>query len=133
VKRRGLYPRLWVDAGGASAVSQAGGALLVESVGAAGLDEGLSRALAPWRKPGSVHDPAKVLLDLAVAVALDGDCPADATVVRAEPAVFGSVASDATISRAVAGLARDARTADVVLAAVDQVRAAARRAPRPEP
>jgi len=105
----------------------------VESVGAAGLDEGLSRALAPWRKPGSVHDPAKVLLDLAVAVALDGDCPADATVVRAEPAVFGSVASNATISRAVAGLARDARTADVVLAAVDQVRAAARRAPRPEP
>jgi hypothetical protein len=115
-----------VDARGASAVSQGGGVLLVETIRAAGLDEDLSRALAPWRKPGSIHDPAKMLLDLAVAVALGGDCLADAAVVRAEPAVFGLVASDATISRAIAGLARDARTADAALAAVDQVLAAAR-------
>jgi hypothetical protein len=126
VKRRGLYPRVRVDARGSAAVSQAGGVLLVETVRVLGLDEGLSRALAPWRKPGSVHDPAKVLLDLAVAVAHGGDCLADVAVVRAEPAVFGLVASDATFSRAIAGLARDARTADAVLAAVDQVRAAAR-------
>ena len=126
MKRRRLYPRLRVDARGASAVSQAGGVLLVETVRVAGLEEGLSRALAPWRKPGSVHDPAKVLLDLAVAVALGGDCLADVAVVRAEPAVFGLVASDATISRTVAALARDARTADAVLAAIDEVRAVAR-------
>jgi Transposase DDE domain group 1 len=107
-------------------VSQAGGMLLVDTARAAGLDEGLSGALAPWRKPGGVHDPAKVLLDLAVAVALGGDCLADVAVVRAEPAVFGRVASDATISRTIAGLARDARTTDRVLAAVDDARAAAR-------
>jgi Transposase DDE domain group 1 len=126
VKRRRLYPRVRVDAHGSSAVSQAGGVLLVETIRAGELDEGLSRALAPWRKVGAVHDPAKVLLDLAVAVALGGDCLADAAVVRAEPAVFGLVASDATISRAIAALARDARTTDAVLAAVDEARAAAR-------
>ena len=126
MKRRRLYPRVRVDARGASAVSQAGGVLLGETVRAAGLDEGLSRALEPWRKPGSVHDPAKVLLDVAVAVALGGDCLADVAVVRAEPAVFGLVASDATVSRTVAALARDARTTDAVLAAIDEVRAAAR-------
>jgi hypothetical protein len=107
-------------------VSQAGGVLLVETIRVAGLDEGLSRALASWRKPSSIHDPGKVLLDLAVAVALGGDCLADAAVVRAAPAVFGPVASDATISRTIAGLARDARTADRVLSGVDQARAAAR-------
>jgi hypothetical protein len=115
-----------VDARGASAVSQAGGVLLVETIRAAGLDEGLGQALAPWRKPGVVHDPAKVVLDLAIAVALGGDCLADAAVVRAEPAVFGPAASDATISRTIAGLARDARTTDRVLAAVDEARASAR-------
>jgi hypothetical protein len=40
--------------------------------------------------------------------------------------VFGLVASDATISRTIAALAREARTADRVLAAVDDARAAAR-------
>lgn len=75
MKRRRLYPRVRVDARGASAVSQAGGMLLVETIRATGLDEGLSGALAPWRKPGSTHDPGKVLLDLAVSVALGGRTP----------------------------------------------------------
>jgi hypothetical protein len=126
VERRRLYPRVRVDARGTSAVSQAGGVLLVETMRVAGLDEALSGALTPWRKPGAAHDPAKILLDLAVAVALGGDCLADAATVRAEPAVFGRVASDATISRTIAGLARDAGTADRVLAAVEDARASAR-------
>lgn len=60
-----------------SAVGQAGGALLVETVGALGLEGTLSRALAPWRKPLSSHDPAKIVLDLALTLALGGDCLAD--------------------------------------------------------
>jgi hypothetical protein len=40
--------------------------------------------------------------------------------------VFGLVASDATISRTISGLVGDARTADLVLAAVDAALAAAR-------
>ncbi len=40
--------------------------------------------------------------DLAVAVALGGDRLADAAVLRAEPAMFGPVASDPVISRLIA-------------------------------
>jgi hypothetical protein len=107
-------------------VSQAGGVLLVETVRVAGLDEDLSRALRPWRLPTARHDPAKVLLDLAVAIALGGDCLADIAVVRSEPAVFGAVASDATVSRTIATLARDARRTDQVLLAIEAARADAR-------
>jgi hypothetical protein len=59
----------------------------------------LSEALTPWRKPMSSHDPGKIVLDLAVALAVGGDCLADIGVLRAEPAVFGAVASDPTVSR----------------------------------
>jgi len=58
-------------------VSQAGSVLLVETVRRSGLDTAMSAALAPWRKPRSVHDPGKVLLDVALAVAVGGDCLAD--------------------------------------------------------
>ncbi|MFE5827524.1 hypothetical protein ACFQ7B_38005, partial [Streptomyces erythrochromogenes] len=33
----------------------------------------IAAELAPWRKPRAVHDPGKVLLDVALAVALGGD------------------------------------------------------------
>ncbi|MFE9400063.1 IS1380 family transposase [Streptomyces flavidovirens] len=98
-KRIGSYPRVRVEGGGRSVVSQAGGVLLVETARKTGLDQALSVALAPWRKPRAVHDPGKVLLDVALAVALGGDCLADVGVLRAEPAVFGPVASDPTVSR----------------------------------
>ncbi|GGN44785.1 hypothetical protein GCM10011578_096110 [Streptomyces fuscichromogenes] len=55
-------------------VSQAGGVLLVGSVRKAGLHTAISAALTPWRKPRAVHDPGKILLDVALAVALGGDC-----------------------------------------------------------
>ena len=89
-------------------VSQAGGVLLTETMRPVGLDQALSAALAPWRKPHAVHDPAKVVLDLAVTLALGGDCLADIAVLRAEPGVFGPVASDPTVSRTVDPLAADA-------------------------
>jgi hypothetical protein len=117
--RSGSYPRVRVDGNGKGVVSHAGGALLTETVRVSGLD----RALTPWRKRSAVHDPAKVVLDLAVAVGLGGDCLADVAVLRAEPAVFGAVASDATVSRTIARLAGDA---DKVLAAIAAARAVAR-------
>jgi len=122
-KTTGFYPRVRVDAAGGSAVGQAGGVLLTSTVRAAGLDAGLSAALAPWRSATAVHDPAKVLLDLALTLALGGDTCSDLAVVRAEPAVFGPVASDPTLSRTIARLAGDV---DKVLAAIDRARAAAR-------
>jgi hypothetical protein len=70
-----------------------------------------------------VHDPAKVLLDLALGLAVGGDCLADVAVLRSEPRVFGLVASDPTVSRTIDRLAHDATA---VLAAIDTARAAAR-------
>ena len=119
----GFYPRPRVDTAKVSAVGSAGGVLLTATVRAAALDAGLSAALAPWRKPLAVHDPGKVVLDLALSLALGGDCLADVAVLRAEPGVYGLVASDPTVSRTVAALASDA---DAVLAAIDTARAAGR-------
>jgi hypothetical protein len=56
----------------------------------------------------AIHDPAKVVTDLAVCLGLGGDCLADIGLLRAEPAVFGLVASDPTVSRTVSALAKDA-------------------------
>ena len=122
-KTTGSCPRPRVDANGKSAVGQAGGVLLTSTVRAAGLDVALSGELARWRKPFAVHDPAKVLLDLALTLALGGDTCSDLAVVRAEPAVFGPVASDPTLSRTIARLAGDVYK---VLPAIDRARAGAR-------
>jgi hypothetical protein len=83
----------------------------------------LSKGLAPWRLPLAIHDPGKIVLDLAMAVALGGDCAADIAVVRAQPGVFGLVASDATVSRLVDRLAEDV---DRAVVAIRGARAAAR-------
>jgi hypothetical protein len=77
MKRSGLYPRVRVEGGGRGVVSQAGSVLLVETIRKSGLDTAISAALAPWRKPRAVSAPGKVLLDVALAVALGGDCLAD--------------------------------------------------------
>jgi hypothetical protein len=122
-KRSGFYPRVRVDGAGRGVVSQAGGSLLTATIGASGLDVALSAGLARWRKPLAVHDPAKMLLDLAVTLGLGGDCLADIAVVRAEPGVFGLVASDPTVSRIIDALATDAPAA---LRAIHAARAAAR-------
>ncbi len=122
-KRSGLYPTVQADGAGAGIVSHAGGVALLETVRASGLDVMLREALGPWRKPTAVHDPAKVVLDLAVALALGGDCLADIAVLRAEPGVYGPVASDPTVSRTIDALAADAPRA---LAAINTARAAAR-------
>jgi hypothetical protein len=101
----GSYPHVLVRDDGRAVVSQAGSVLLVETARKAGLDQAISAALAPWRKPRAVHDPGKILVDLALAVALGGDCLADIAMLRAEPAVFGPVASDPTVSRLIDSLA----------------------------
>ncbi|MBT2401365.1 IS1380 family transposase [Streptomyces sp. ISL-100] len=103
--RIGSYPRVRISGGGSGMVSQAGGALLVETARRTGLADALSQALTPWRKPRAVHDPGKILLDVALAVALGGDCLADVAMLRAEPGVFGPVASDPTVSRLIDTLA----------------------------
>lgn len=117
------YPSLTVDGDGTGVVSQAGAVLLLRTAEKTGLTSGLSSALLPWRKPLAVHDPGKIMIDLAVTLAVGGDAAADISALRAEPGVFGHVASDPTVSRLMAVLAEDAPKA---LAAIDTARLTAR-------
>ena len=115
--------KITVSADGSGIVSQAGALLLTGAVRVTGLGSGLSAGLGRWRAPRAVHDPGKVIADLAVAVALGGDCLADIGMLRAEPELFGPVASDPVVSRLVTRLADDAPRA---LRAIRAARAAAR-------
>jgi hypothetical protein len=87
------HPKITVSGDGSGIVSQAGALLLTQTLRvtgldrglSAGLDRGLSAGLARWRAPRAVRDPGKIIADLAVTLALGGDCLADIAVLRAEP------------------------------------------------
>jgi Transposase DDE domain group 1 len=115
--------KIVVSADGTGVVSQAGGLLLTQVLRVTGLDRGLEAALERWRVPRAVHSPGKIVSDLAVTLALGGDCLADVAMLRSQPELFGLVASDPVVSRLVARLARDAPAA---LKAIRAARAAAR-------
>ena len=112
-----------MSADGRGLVSQAGAVLLRETLRVTGLGRGLSAALQPWRARRAVHNPGKIVADLAAALALGGDCLADIAVLRAQPALAGPVASDPVVSRLVKTLAADGPAA---LAAIRAARASAR-------
>jgi hypothetical protein len=123
VKTIGRKAKIAVSSDGRGIVCQAGGLLLLETLRVTGLDQALSDGLARWRAPRAVHDPGKVVADLAVTLALGGDCLADIAVLRSSPELFGPVASDPTVSRLVTTLAGDSGRA---LKAIRKARAAAR-------
>jgi hypothetical protein len=123
MQNTGRRPKIIVSDDGSGIVSLAGALLLTETARITGLAAGLSAGLGRWRPARSVHDPGKTVLDLAVAVALGGDCLADVGVLRAEPALFGPVASDPVVSRLIGRLAGDVASA---LKAIRSARAAAR-------
>jgi hypothetical protein len=106
-------------------VSNAGAVLLVRTATTLGLDRALSTALTRWRRPTAIHDPGKIVCDLALMLAIGGDCLADIAALRTEPELFGLVALDPTVSRLIDTLARDA---DKALAAINAVRATIRAA-----
>jgi hypothetical protein len=123
VKNSARGTKVSVSADGRGLVSQAGAVLLWETMRVTGLGRGLSANLARWRAPRAVHDPGKVIADLAAAVALGGDCLADIAVLREQPDLAGPVASDPVVSRLVSALAADGPRA---LKAIRSARAAAR-------
>ena len=121
-KTTGFDPCVQVDTTASGAGGQAGGVLLTETVMATGFGGELSVGLVLWRRPSAVHDPAVVLLDLAVTLTLGGDHLADVALLRSEPGGYRPVASDPTVSRTIDALAGEVPTA---LRAADTARAPA--------
>src|SRR3954466_10348542 len=117
------YPRPAIDGAGASVLPNAGSTVLLRTAQTVGLTGALQEALASGRRPLARHDPGKIVLDLAVSLAIGGDCLADLAQLRAHPEVFGPVASEPTVSRCIDILATDVQAA---LAAIHTARATAR-------
>lgn len=115
--------RVHVAAGSESLISSSGLLLLSQTAAVSGLDDALKTGLSRWRRPAAVHDPGKIVFDLVLAIAAGGDCLADVSLVRAQPELFGPVASDPTVSRLLDVLGGDPAAA---LEAVRAARAAAR-------
>jgi hypothetical protein len=113
-------PSLIVSADGRGVVSHAGSRLLADLAGRTTLAGALSGALGHLTRPRAVHDPGRVLVDLAVAVADGAECISDIVVLADQPALFGPVASDSTVWRLLAQLD------DAELAGIAAARAAAR-------
>ena len=107
MKNSARSTRVTVSPDGRGLVSQAGAVLLWETLRVTGLGRGLSQSMERWRAPRAVHDPGKIIADLAAAVALGGDCLADIAVLREQPDLAGPVASDPVVSRLISTLAGD--------------------------
>lgn len=91
-----------VSADGTGLVSRAGVALVRELTVQTGLADGWTRVLLDTYKAlPTVHQPGRVLADLAVVIADGGDALAHLATLRDQDKLFGCVASDATAWRAV--------------------------------
>jgi hypothetical protein len=101
-------------------VGHAGTRLLADIAEVTGLSSGFVDALGGLRQRRPVHEPGRVAVDVAVMLADGGEAISDLAVLRHQPALFGPVASDATVWRVLDGL--DA----AALSRLQQARAAAR-------
>jgi hypothetical protein len=101
-------------------VSHAGSRLLADVADRTTLTAELNEVLAGLRKPRARHDPGRVLVDMAVAVADGATTISDVAVLADQAALFGLVASDSTCWRLLD------RLDTVHLGAVARARAAAR-------
>ena len=95
----GSRPKLMVTADGTGVVSHAGSRLLADLADATTLTGELGAALDGVRGPRPRHDPGRVLVDLAVAIADGAEAISDIAVLADQPALFGPVASDSTCWR----------------------------------
>jgi Transposase DDE domain group 1 len=120
VKRNTRRPRVVVTADGKGVAAHAGTRLVADMADGLGLTAGLSAAMAQTRQRRSGHDPGRVLVDLAVMVADGGTSLSDLKVLRDQPELFGTVASDPTAWRVLDSI--DERA----MAAINAARAAAR-------
>jgi len=92
-------PRITATADGEGVVSHAGSRLLADVADRTTLAGQLSEVLAGLRRPRARHDPGRVLVDMAVAVADGATTISDVAVLADQAALFGPVASDSTCWR----------------------------------
>lgn len=101
-------------------VSYAGSRLLADVADRTTLTDELSEVLGGLRRPRARHEPGRVLIDLAVAVADGASTISEVAVLADHAALFGPVASDSTCWRLLG------RLDDAGLASVAAARARAR-------
>jgi hypothetical protein len=101
-------------------VGHAGARLLADLAEATGLDGGFSHALAGMVQREAGHDPGRVAVDVAAMLAYSCEATCDLAVLRDQPGLFGSVASNPTARRVLTGID------DADLTRLRQVGAAAR-------
>jgi hypothetical protein len=101
-------------------VSRAGSVLVPELAARLGLEHGLSQALAHVFRRRPVHDPGRLVVDLATSLIDGGDCVSDLGALAEQSDLFGQVASPSTASRLLCALAEEE------LAAIRAARRAAR-------
>jgi Transposase DDE domain group 1 len=113
-------PKITATADGVGVVSHAGSRLLADVADRTTLTGELAEALAGLRRPRARHDPARVMVDMAVAVADGARTISDVAVLADQAELFGAVASDSTCWRLLD------RLDTAALGAVARARAAAR-------
>ena len=99
---------LTVEVGGHGVVSHTGSAVLRLLADRTGLTAGLSKALRR-RRFTPVHDRGRVLADTSVLIADGGRVMSDLAVLRDQGELFGAVASDSTLWRALEEIGPDQR------------------------
>jgi Transposase DDE domain group 1 len=113
-------PPVEVSADGAGVVSHVGARLIADLADRTMLTAQLSGVFVHRVAPQTVHDPGRVLADLAVMIADGGEAISDIATLADQAAVFGPVASESTCWRVLNSIA------DADLDAIAQARAAAR-------
>jgi Transposase DDE domain group 1 len=92
-------PKITATTDGEGVVSHAGSRLLADVADRTTLTVHLAEALAGLRRPRARHDPGRVLVDMAVAVADGATTISDIAVLADQAELFGAVASDSTCWR----------------------------------
>lgn len=92
-------PKIVATTDGVGVVSHAGSRLVADVADRTTLTGEFSEALAVLRQPRARHDPGRVLVDMAVAVADGARTISEIAVLGDQAEVFGEVASDSTCWR----------------------------------
>ena len=111
-----------VTGGGDQVAAHGGLFVLGRFADGLGLGEALSAVVAPGGERAPVHDRGKVLVHVLLMLAGGGEACSDIEHLRAQPVLFGQVASDSTLYRTLRGLGPEA--VQSLLAAVASVRGA---------